>query len=95
MLDLGEITSGGGSNGDDDTGRTGVDKDKREGELYRRVGRTYDSNGRVIEVAELRASDLRAGRYRLKVEVWDPTPWVLNDPEGLLRDTREWEILVP
>ena len=95
LLDLGGNTSSGGSQSPGTTGRTGVDDDAREGELYRRVGRTFDASGRVVELAELRARDLRAGRYRLRVEVRDPTPWVLNDPEGLLKERRDWEIVIP
>ena len=40
------------------------------------------------------AKDLAPGWYRLKVEVRDPTPWVLEDAEGLLVDRAAWLVEV-
>ena len=68
--------------------------DERPGELYRRVGRMFDAEGRVVEVAQIRTKDLRGGRYRLRVKISDPTPWVIEDPEGLLDQKHEWIITV-
>ena len=45
-----------------------------------------------MEVA--RISKLDGGRYKLVVIIEDPTPWVLNDETGLLKETREWVVVV-
>jgi hypothetical protein len=34
------------------------------------------------------------GTYRFTVEVRDPTPWVLKDEEGLLRQSWTWTVVV-
>ncbi|MFQ5655856.1 MAG: M64 family metallopeptidase, partial [Planctomycetota bacterium] len=74
------------------TGRTAVAKKKQEGSLYKRVFRTMDAEGRVLECAQLRAKDLHLGFYRLRLRLHDPTPWVLRDDGGLLTQTRDWMI---
>ena len=76
------------------TGTTGVvvkkgSKEER-GEIYRRVYRTQDTEGRIVEVAKIDVRKLTAGRYRLTCEVRDTTEWVIRDPEGRLRDERQW-----
>jgi hypothetical protein len=55
--------------------------------VYRRT----EPDGRPVEAALLRSEDFSGGkRFRLRVEVRDPTPWVLTDKEGLLAQSREW-----
>lgn len=56
--------------------------------------RRYDPEGRVVEVALIEGEDLSPGRYRLRVEVKDPTPWVLKDDKGLLTQEHLWTIRV-
>jgi hypothetical protein len=54
-----------------------------------------DPDGRPVEAALLRARDFAGGkRFRLRVEVRDPTPWVLEDGEGLLAQSREWVVKI-
>ncbi|MEE8141607.1 MAG: M64 family metallopeptidase, partial [Planctomycetota bacterium] len=77
----------------DPEGHTAVE-DQQKGELYKRVYRTVDPEGRLVECAQLRAKDLREGRYRLRVEIHDPTPWVIRDPMSLLTETHEWTIKI-
>jgi len=62
-------------------------------EPFRTVYRRYDPEKRVVEIALLRASSFKRQRYRLRVEVTDPTPWVLADERGRLSDSREWIIV--
>lgn len=69
--------------------------DAPRGKPHRRVYRSMSPEGRVLECAELRAVDLAPGHYLLTVEIRDPTEWVLEDPEGLLRETRSWRIYRP
>ena len=40
-------------------------------------------------------SSLKPGRYEVSAEVWDPTPWVLEESRDLLRQTHRWVITVP
>jgi hypothetical protein len=61
-------------------------------EVFRTFYRRFEPDGRVVEVALLRPRDLQGRRYLLRVNVRDPTPWVLKDDEGLLRQSREWVI---
>jgi len=78
--------------GEEAPGRTAVPE--AEGEVYARVAKRVDLEGRTVHGAELRAKDLAPGWYRLKVEVRDPTPWVLEDAEELLTDRAHWLIEV-
>lgn len=99
LVDLGINAPSPSGDDDEGTGRglTGVDRTKPEptrGELYRRVYRGLTPEGRLVEAAELRAKDLDPGYYRVTCEVSDPTPWVIRDDEGLLRETREWTVRV-
>ena len=74
-------------------GRTGVAEPIEEAahiQAYRVLG----GNEGAHEVAWLRWRDASPGRYRLRLEVNDPTPWVLSDEEGLLREERSWRITV-
>jgi hypothetical protein len=73
-------------------GRTSVAEG--EGEVFRRTATRTDVDGRTIHGAELRAKDLTAGWYRLKLEVRDPTAWVLEDAEALLAERAHWLIQV-
>jgi len=73
-------------------GRTAVAEG--EGEVFTRVAKRVDVEGRTVHGAELRAKDLEPGWYRLKVEVRDPTPWVLEDSEELLTDRADWLVEV-
>lgn len=92
----------GGEDEDDEGGRTGVRRDIPEakpdedppGELYKRVYRTVEPNGRIVECCELRGKDLDPGGYRVTVVLKDTTEWVLNDPERLLEQRHEWIVRV-
>lgn len=95
--------AGGGESAEDDdptSGRTGVSPDARKpkeedkGRIYRRVYRSMEPEGRIAECAEIRTKDLQRGRYRLTVEIKDPTEWVIRDEDGLLKQTREWILIV-
>ena len=95
IRDLGIDTGGSPSpeEEDDNTGLTGVDETdakRRRGQLYKRFTRVQDATGRWVEVAQIKTKDLRPGRYRVRVEMHDPTPWVIRDPQKLLHDSREW-----
>lgn len=87
---------------DESSGRTGVrpdipeapEGDKPPGELYRRVYRTVEPEGRLVECCELRGKDLDPGGYRVTVVLRDTTEWVLEDPERLLQQRHEWIIRV-
>jgi len=69
--------------------------EKHDEERHKSYGRRIDSDGRVVDSALLRAKDLtRSKRFRLRVEVHDPTKWVLRDDEGLLTEKREWIVKV-
>ena len=83
-----ELAQGGREGG----GRTSVPE--QEGEVYARIAKRTDPEGRTVHGAELRAKDLTPGWYRLKVEVRDPTPWVLEDAEELLVDRAHWLVEV-
>ena len=74
------------------TGRTAVPA--REGDIFRRTSTAVSPEGRTIYGAQFRAKDHRPGWYRLRVEVRDPTQWVLEDSEGLLVDRRAWLVRV-
>jgi hypothetical protein len=74
------------------TGPTGVAEEEK-GELLRTVYRRYDAEKQVVEIALLRARDLKRKRYRLRVEVTDSTPWVLAAERDRLKDSREWIVL--
>lgn len=75
------------------TGGTRV-RDKTPGEIFKRVLRYVDPQGRIVHAAEVRTSGLEKGWYRLTVEVKDPTPWVIRDLEERLVQRREWLIQV-
>ncbi|MGE3164406.1 MAG: M64 family metallopeptidase [Planctomycetota bacterium] len=100
VADLGVNPPASADLGDDGAagrGLTGVDRsrpDRTRGELYRRTYRGLTPEGRVVEAAELRAQDLEPGYYRVTCEISDPTPWVIRDEEGLLRQTHEWVVQV-
>ncbi len=88
---------------DEPTGPTGVARKRPKdvktdptvkGEIYKKVFRTVDEQGKVVEVAVLDFRKMEPGLYQLTVEVVDPTPWVLKDDEGLLRDRRQWILRV-
>ncbi len=74
------------------TGQTAVKEG--EGELFRRVAQRTDTQGRTVHGAEILAKNYKPGWYRLKVEVRDRTPWVLDDPDELLVQRAEWLIQV-
>jgi hypothetical protein len=74
------------------TGLTGVSEG--QGDVYTRIAQRIDLDGRKIHGAQLRAKDMEPGFYRLKVEVRDPTPWVIDDPDELLVDRADWLIEV-
>ena len=74
--------------------KTGTSVAETEGEVFRRAAKRTDVDGRAIHGAELRAKDLDPSWYRLKVEVRDPTRWVIQDPDELLVDRAEWLIQV-
>lgn len=78
----------------DGAGQGNTSVPESEGEVYGRTARRTDPEGRTIHGAEMRAKDLAPGWYRLKVEVRDPTPWVLEDAEGLLVDRAHWLVEV-
>lgn len=86
LVDLGVNEPG------ESTGRTAVKE--AEGEVYRRAATRTDVDGRTVHGAQIRAADLRPGWYRLKVEVRDRTPWVIDDPDELLVDRADWLIQV-
>ncbi len=74
---------------------TTVVVEKRKGDPVRKRYRRVDANGRVIEGALIEGRKLRKGRYRLRVDVRDTTPWVLKDDAGRLTQTHEWTLEVP
>jgi hypothetical protein len=63
----------------------------RGSQTYRRVA----PGGRVVEGLRIPGEDLgQPGVYLFTLEVRDPTPWVLKDDEGLLRQSRSWTVTV-
>ena len=74
------------------TGQTAVKE--REGDIFRRVAQRTDVQGRTVHGAEILAKNFNPGWYRLKVEVRDRTPWVIDDPDELLVQRAEWLIQV-
>jgi hypothetical protein len=68
---------------------------KHTEQIFKTAYRRMDPDGRPVEAALLRARDFAGGkRFRLRVEVRDPTPWVLEDGEGLLAQSREWVVKI-
>jgi hypothetical protein len=63
----------------------------RGAQTYRRIA----PGGRVVEGLRIPGEDLQApGVFTFTLEVRDPTPWVLKDDEGLLRQARSWTVTV-
>lgn len=60
----------------------------------RRTQRHLLEDGRMLEVASLRAREIESGRYRLSLKVSDPTPWLLESDRHSLAQTREWIVHV-
>ena len=73
---------------------TSVAEKERQARPVKSSYRRFDPGGRVVEIALIRGDKVRPGRYRLRAEVRDPTPWVLKDDAGLLTQEREWVIRV-
>ncbi len=82
-----------GAGGEPATGQTAV-KDQRQGELWRRSQSGLDASGKTVRAAQLRAKDLEPGWHRVRCSIKDPTPWVLRDDEGLLKQELEWWVEV-
>src|SRR5262249_33428062 len=62
-----------------------------QGERYRR----FAPGGGVVEGFRAAGTEMKSpGTYRFTVEVRDPTPWVLEDDEGLLRQSWTWTVVV-
>ena len=63
----------------------------RGAQTYRRIA----PGGRVVEGLRIPGEDLgKAGVFTFTLDVRDPTPWVLKDDEGLLRQSRSWTVTV-
>ncbi|MDC3378910.1 M64 family metallo-endopeptidase, partial [Planctomycetota bacterium] len=75
--------------------REGAGRPDGEPEVTDITGRVTTDGVHVIHFIKVKPGRLDSGRWEFSAEVWDPTPWVLEESRELLTQTRKWEIVVP